>query len=77
MRKREIPAYGIDDRTGFKEKMSDLKREPITGFMVKRPDKVQPQMFIRGVKDKQQIHNARPEPADVFKEPAATLPSDL
>ncbi len=73
----EDHAWGIDDRTGFKERLRDLRREPITGFRVKNPDKVNPQMFVRGVKDLQALRNARPEPADVFVEPEAQQPGDL
>lgn len=36
------------------------------------------QDFVRGVRDPQMVRGgAVPEPADVFKEPASTQPSDL
>ena len=65
----------IDDATGFKVKLADLKKQ-WDGAMVVNPDKRNPQDFVRGVPDKQALPFARPESPDVFISSLVT-PDDL
>lgn len=65
----------IDDMTGFKVKLADLRKQ-WDGAMTTRPDRRNPQDFVRGVSDKQALPFARPESPDVFIV-TPVLPSDL
>lgn len=69
----------ICQRCGFKRHANELRKE-WTGLRV-CAECYEPrnrQEFVKGVRDKQQVPGgALPEPTDVFKEPASTLPSDL
>lgn len=62
----------ICDRCGFKYHLSQLRKE-WTGFMVCHGpgtndcwEPRHPQEFVRGVRDRQHVPNARPEPPDNF-----------
>lgn len=69
----------ICQRCGFKRHANELRRE-WTGLRVCAQcwEPRNAQEFVRGVRDRQQVPGgALPEPADVFKEPASTLPGDL
>lgn len=56
---------GIDDRTGFKVPLSDLRLE-WDQLRTVDPDRRNPQDFVKGVKDNQALPFARPESPDVF-----------
>lgn len=65
--------YRIDDRTGFKVRSGRTRME-WTGFIVSTKvwEERQPQDFVRGVKDNQNVPNPRPRQPNVFIEPNAT-----
>lgn len=56
---------GVDDWTGFKVDHDDLKLE-WDGLRTVDPDRRNPQDFVKGVKDNQNLPWARPEAPDVF-----------
>lgn len=56
---------GIDDWSGFKVRLSDLKKEWDNLYTVD-PDIRNPQDFVRGVKDDMSLPFSRPEAPDVF-----------
>ena len=60
-------ANAICDRSGFKVKKSELRRE-WNGLYVRKDmwEPRQPQDFVKGRPDKQSIDNPRPEQADTF-----------
>ena len=58
----------IDDQTGFKVKLTALRRQ-WDGAMVVNPDRRNPQDFVRGVPDRSNLPFARPEAPDQFIEP--------
>lgn len=67
------------DRCGSKRKAEDTVKE-WTGLIVCRDgcaDVRNPQDFVRGVVDRQQVPSPRPEAADVFLEPGDVTPDDL
>lgn len=69
----------ICDRTGFKIKSGDAKRE-WNGLTVRKEswEPRHPQDFVRGRADRQAVPNARPEPAsDTFITAADVTPDDL
>jgi hypothetical protein len=68
----------IDDATGFKVKLSSLRRQ-WDGAMVVNPDRRNPQDFVRGVPDRSDLPFARPESPDVFITPGVNdvRPQDL
>lgn len=73
---------GICDRCGYKVHLSELRRE-WNGLMTcfggttnNCWEPRNPQDFVRGVPERPLL-NAKPEPADVFVEPAAQQASDL
>lgn len=69
---------GICDICGQRWKLVQLRKN-WKGQMVCPPD-YEPrnaQDFVRGVRDKQKVRNARPESADVFIEPTSITPDDL
>lgn len=53
----------IDDWSGFKVPLRSLKRQ-WDGIMTQRPDRRNPQDFVRGVPDRQDLPFARPESPD-------------
>lgn len=65
--------YQIDERTGFKVRASETRKE-WTGAIVHRDvyEPRQPQDFVRGVRDKQSVDNPRPRPVDTFIGPLTT-----
>ncbi len=56
---------GIDDRTGFKVNLSDLKLE-WDGLRTVDPDRRNPQDYVRGRKDDMSLPYARPEAPNVY-----------
>lgn len=57
----------IDPASGFKVPLSQLARQWDNEMVDRRfVDKRNPQDFVRGVKDKQNLPFARPEPPDTF-----------
>ena len=78
MRARATPApVAIDDKSGFKVKLSALAKDWDGAMTVrKRIDDRQPQDFVRGVPDRQDLPYARPEAPDVFLS-APVTPADL
>jgi hypothetical protein len=70
MRRRNglsIEPVAIDPASGFKVPLSDLVRQWDNELIDKRfVDKRNPQDFVRGVADKQNLPYARPEPPDSF-----------
>jgi len=68
----------IDDRTGFKIKASNSRKE-WNGFIVekKRWEQRQPQDLLRGSPDRQAAEVSRPGNPDVFLAPNSVKPSDL
>jgi hypothetical protein len=68
----------IDPASGFKVKLSALVRQ-WDGEMVDRRfvDRRNPQDFVRGVPDRQDLPYARPETPDVFVGPNDVTPEDL
>lgn len=65
----------IDDATGFKVKLADLRKQ-WDGAMVVNPDRRNPQDFVRGVPDRSNLPFSRPESPDVFVT-TPVLPGDL
>ncbi len=60
--------WAICDRSGFKVRLSDTVKEPITGFRVARrfADKPRPSDFPQVVRpERSVVPDARPEPPDV------------
>ena len=69
----------ICDRTGFKVKASDTKRE-WNNLIVREQswETRQPQDFVRGRGDRQSVPHPRPEPeTDTFVDPGVVKASDL
>lgn len=68
----------ICDRSGFKVRMSDTRKE-WTGLRVRKEDwePRHPQDYVRAVKDDQRVPDARPEPADTFLEANEVTADDL
>jgi len=67
----------IDDATGFKVKLVDLRRQ-WDGAMCVDPDRRNPQDFVRGVPDKMALPFSRPEAPDTFIDPLTPItPGDL
>lgn len=60
---------GECQRCGTETLLTRLRKE-WTGLMVCPDcyDRRHPQDFVRGVKERQSVPNARPEPADVFRD---------
>lgn len=56
---------GIDDWSGFKVNLSDLRLE-WDNLRTVDPDRRNPQDFVRGVKDDQSLPFARPEAPDEY-----------
>lgn len=77
---QRIGSYRVTcDRSGFECWAEDTVME-WDGLRVKREfaDMFrQPQDFVRGVPDYQNVPNPRPEPPDVFIAPGDVLPGDL
>lgn len=63
--------YRIDDRTGFKVRASDTRKE-WTGAIVHRDEwePRHPQDFVRPRRDEQRVPDPRPDPEPVFQYPA-------
>lgn len=55
---------GIDDYTGFKVPLADLKKD-WAGLYAVDPDRRNPQDFVRGVKDLSNLPFARPESEEI------------
>lgn len=68
----------ICDRTGFKVRMSETRRE-WNGSRVRWQsfEERHPQDFVRGVVDRQAVPDARPEAEDVFLATNEVQASDL
>lgn len=68
----------ICDRTGFKMKVEDCKKE-WNGFFVRREswERRQPQDLLKGFPDRQQPDVSRPGTGDVFLDPGDVTPDDL
>ena len=68
----------ICDRTGFKVKRSNARKE-WNNLIVRREswEPRQPQDFVRGKKDQPGVRDARPRPADYFLSTNEVSPSDL
>jgi hypothetical protein len=61
----EPQPQSIDDWSGFKVPLGDLKKE-WTGMYSVHPDTRNPQDYVRGVRDDQSLPFARPETPDSF-----------
>lgn len=68
--------WGIDDRTGFKVRLRDLRKE-WTGYRVDDPDRRNPQEFVRGRAERISVPDPRPEPADTFVSTNEVTAEDL
>lgn len=68
----------ICDASGFKVKLSALVKQ-WDGAMVDRRfvDRRNPQDFVRGTPDKQNLPYSRPEAPDVFVSPGDVTPGEL
>lgn len=68
----------ICDASGFKVPLSNLVRQ-WDGALVDRRfvDRRNPQDFVRGVPDRQDLPYSRPESPDVFISPGDVKPEDL
>lgn len=63
----------IDDRTGFRARASETVKE-WSGAVVHRDEAEErhPQDFVRGLRDRQSVKDARPEPPAIFGGPPST-----
>lgn len=62
----------IDDWTGFKVDLSDLRKE-WDGLLTVNPDRRNPQDFVRGIRETVALPYARPETRDRFIAQVITL----
>lgn len=61
----EPTPQAIDDYSGFKVPLSELKKD-WQGLLTVAPDIRNPQDFVRGIKDVQALPYSRPEPPNTF-----------